>query len=365
MQVSLHRAQLTYGKGLLLHTAASGPVRALDALYLRIVGNGIEAVGETRLNVAYLNGLAADQLIREALDLLTEFDLAAAIDAGTVAVPLAAASAPLRMMVDIALHDWAAKRRAVPLASLLARGPAAEPVRSQTNQTLFISDEATFLGRAEAYVARGFRDLKVRIGAGNFADDLKRLRLLRTRFGDAVDLAADANGAWELEQARANLAELAPLDLLYVEQPVAPGPLEPIARLAEGSPVPIMLDESLGSVDDAAALACSGHPLMAHLKLIKLGGLAPTLSAARVLSAAGIPVMIGQMNEGGVATAAALHLAAAIRPRFAELYGADGLADDPAAGLVYEDGRVEVPAGPGLGISFDAQQTQTLWEDMR
>ena len=176
-------------------------------------GTASRRSGKRGLNVAYLNGLAADQLIRKALDLLTEFDLAAAIDAGTVAVPLAAASAPLRMMVDIALHDWAAKRRAVPLASLLARGPAAEPVRSQTNQTLFISDEATFLGRAEAYVARGFRDLKVRIGAGNFADDLKRLRLLRTRFGDAVDLAADANGAWELEQARANLAELAPLDL--------------------------------------------------------------------------------------------------------------------------------------------------------
>jgi L-alanine-DL-glutamate epimerase-like enolase superfamily enzyme len=110
-------------------------------------------------------------------------------------------------------------------------------------------------------------------------------------------------------------------------------------------------------------LAGGGHRLMAHLKLVKLGGLAPASRAVRALAAAGVPCMIGQMNEGGLATAAALHLCVATQPRFAELYGADGLSNDPAPGLVYADGLVSAPALPGLGLSFARERTETLWEN--
>jgi len=239
----------------------------------------------------------------------------------------------------------------------------AEAISHPTNQTLSISDDATVLSRAETYVARGFRDLKVRVGAGDFADDLRRLRLLRDRFGDDVKLAADANGGWSLEDAPRRLGDLEPFRLAYLEQPVAPRGFDDLARLAEDSPVPIMLDESVSDARSIADLCAGGHRLMAHLKLVKLGGLGPTIDAAHRLRDAGVPIMIGQMNEGGLATAAALHACAAVGPRFAELYGADGLENDPTQGLVYRDGTVAAPARPGLGLGFMADHTQTLWED--
>jgi len=62
------------------------------------------------------------------------------------------------------------------------------------------------------------------------------------------------------------------------------------------------------------------------------------MAAARRLTDAGIPFMIGQMNEGAAATAAALHVACATSPAFAELYGADGLIDDPVSGVSYTAG---------------------------
>jgi L-alanine-DL-glutamate epimerase-like enolase superfamily enzyme len=366
MHLSLHRQTLTYGGGLTLHTAASGKVAGLDTLYLRLVdGDGIEAVGEVRVNIAYLSGMPADTVVSEALDLVPRLDLTGdpAVLLADPPGKLAAASAPVRMLVDMALHDRAAKLRSLTLAAFLGGDGHGGPVSHATNQTLFVSDEASFMRQAEAYVARSFRDLKVRIGAGDFAADLRRVRLLRDRFGQEVTLAADANGAWSLEAAHGHLDALAPFGLAYVEQPVAPAPFETLARLAEQSPLPIMLDESVKGEDDIAALAAGGHRLMAHLKLVKLGGLAPAHRAARALSAAGVPFMIGQMNEGGLATAAALHLSAAVRPRFAELYGADGIEDDPATGLQYRNGSVTAPPAFGLGLHFARERTRTLWEN--
>ena len=148
---------------------------------------------------------------------------------------------------------------------------------------------------------------------------------MREQFGDQVKIAADANGRWSESEALANLRALAAVRLAYVEQPVAPGDWSVIDRLAAQSPVPMMLDESVATSDDIARICGYGGRVYAHLKLVKLGGIAPTMRAARELSDADVPFMIGQMNEGAAATAAALHVACATSPAFAELYGADGL----------------------------------------
>lgn len=366
MRLSLHRAMLHYGPGLVLHTASSGRIDGLDTLYLRVRdADGIEAAGEVRINIAYLNGLAAETVAGEAVSVLRGLEIGDDPLAFLACAPaaLSAASAPVRMLIDLALHDLAGKRAGLPLCSLLGETASDAPIAHPTNQTLFLSDDETLQRQAEAYVARGFRDLKLRIGSADFARDLARLRGLRKRFGNEVKLAADANGAWSPEEAPARLEALAGLELSYVEQPIAPSRFEIMAALAEASPVPIMLDESVAGEADVARLARGGHRLMAHLKLVKLGGLGPTLRAARALTEGGVPFMIGQMNEGGLATAAALHLSASSRPAFAELYGADGLIDDPAPGLVYADGRVSVEALPGLGLGFSPAFTTTLWEN--
>ncbi|MCJ8145039.1 mandelate racemase/muconate lactonizing enzyme family protein [Ancylobacter sp. A5.8] len=363
MRVSLHRALLTYGGGLVLHTASSGRIAGLDTLYLRLETGTVVAVGEVRLNIAYLNGLEAEAVLAEAVDVVGRIDFAIGA-ASLLTLPPAAfseASAPVRTLIDGALHDLAARQAGIPLATLLG-APEGEPIARATNQTLFISSDETFLERASAYVARGFRDLKVRIGAGDIEDDLRRIALLRARFGDRLKLAADANGAWTLEAALEHLGALARYGLAYVEQPIAPGDWDALDRLARATPIPVMLDESVKGLDDVRRIVRADNGLMAHLKLVKLGGLAPTLQAARLLGEAHVPFMIGQMNEGGLATSAALHLSVATRPRFAELYGADGLVDDPASGLVYGEGTVRAPQAPGSGLRFDASRTHLIRE---
>ena len=90
--------------------------------------------------------------------------------------------APVRMLIDGALHDLAARDAGMPLAAWIG-GDAAERVISQTNQTLFWSSDESFLTQAEAYVDRGFRDLKVRVAVEEISEDMRRIAALRERFG--------------------------------------------------------------------------------------------------------------------------------------------------------------------------------------
>lgn len=363
MRISLYRAELGYGGGLVLHTASSGSVPRLDELYLRLADRHAEGLGEVRINIAYLNGLTAESVIADAVSAIERADwtrdpgdLLAHMEAWT-----AGSTAPVRALIDASLHDYLGRRENRPVAALLG-APEGARVEADTNQTLFVSSDADFRDRAEGYVARGFRDLKVRIGAGDVADDLARLGWLRGRFGDGVKLAADVNGRWTEAQARDRIARLLPFGLAYLEQPLPAGEEEASGRLAAECGLPIMLDESVASAADVDRVVAAGGRLWAHLKLVKLGGIAATMAAAGRLKAAGVPVMIGQMNEGAGATAAALHAACAAAPAFAELYGADGLLADPVSGLAYRAGTVASTGSAGLGISFDAAKARLIRE---
>ncbi len=363
MKAALHRASLHYGGGLVLHTAASGSVSALDALYLHLACGDAWGIGETRLNIAYLNGLDAAAVIADAEAALAAVDWHR--DARTLldgsAGWLAGRLAPVRMLVDGALRDLLARQHGASVAAQFGQPLGAEGAAWPTNQTLFWSSDAALLARAAGYVARGFTELKLRIGVGSFDDDLRRIDLLREHFGDTIALSADANGQWDPADCPARFAALASRGLDYLEQPIAPGDWDRLRRVAESSPLTLMLDESLKSPADVDALCVlADYPLAAHLKLVKLGGIAATVAAARRLAAAGVPLMIGQMNEGAAATAAALQVCAVVRPQWAELYGADGLVDDPASGLTYSGGAVRAASPTGLGVAFNAAATDLV-----
>jgi L-Ala-D/L-Glu epimerase len=360
LRASLYSADLHYGGNLVLHTASSGSIPHLSELYLRLDDGAAVGIGEVRVNIAYLSGYAPETVTKAAATALGAIDWMRdpAEMLATMSEWSARLIAPVRTLIDCALHDLVARRAGLSVAASL--GGSAKAIVWPTNQTLFISSEETFLAQAQAYVERGFRDLKVRVAAGYFSEDLHRIAALREKFGDQIKIAADANGRWTEREALDNLKALEPFGVAYVEQPVAPGDWSVIDRLAAQSPVPVMLDESVTGSGDIARICGYGGKVYAHLKLVKLGGIAPTMQAARQLTQSKVPFMIGQMNEGAAATAATLHVACATSPAFAELYGADGLIDDPVSGISYDAGTVRGNDAPGLGVTFNPATTHSI-----
>ncbi len=370
-RVTLQRLSLHYVGGLVLHTASSGAVPVLSELRLAVEQAGrLVAIGASRTNIAYLSGLAPEAVETEALNAVGRLDwsLPFASLHQQLDQKLAGLSAPARMLLEMTLADGAARVARLPLWQWL-RDPSTSPSDaptppSDTNQSLFREDDAATMARAKSYAARGFTQIKLRVGFGDFASDLARFRRLRDALGSGARLSVDANGQWREPDALNHLRALAALGAESVEQPLPGDDWDGLTRLAAASPVPVMLDESLGSMAAVERMVAQRAAPLAHLKLAKLGGLDRLMLAGRQLGAAGIGVMVGQMNEGVVSTLAAAHAALALEAPLRELYGADGLANDPARPApAYEDGLLHLPQGPGLGLTEAmANDAVQLWQ---
>ncbi len=361
VRLRLAAAKLPYEPGMRLHTALSGAIDALHEVYLFVEEeDGARGVGEVRANATYVSGIAEDALPGAIRALAEDLDWSGGAEAALDGLATVEGHpAVARAAVEAALLDLCARRDGVSVAAHL--GGAFDPCLA-TNQCLFWSDDdATFLGHAERYVAEGFRDLKVRIAVAGPERDLARLALLRDRFGDAIKIAVDANGAWDADAALDFLSRAEPFGLSYIEQPTHEGDWAAFARVGREGPVPPMLDEGLKTAADVDRLAALGPPFLGHLKLSKAGGARPVAAAAKRLADAGVGVMVGQMNEGALATALTIHCAMAAQPLHRELYGCYGLASDPAGGVQYRDGKACVPEGPGLAIEVDEDALQPLW----
>jgi L-fuconate dehydratase len=94
------------------------------------------------------------------------------------------------------------------------------PAYTTTPGWLGYSDEKLVRLAKEA-VADGFPLIKLKVGA-NLGDDLRRLRLARETVGPQVRIAVDANQAWGVHQAIGWMAELAPYQPYWIEEPTSP-----------------------------------------------------------------------------------------------------------------------------------------------
>ncbi|MBI4168300.1 MAG: dipeptide epimerase [Acidobacteria bacterium] len=302
-----------------------------------------------------VTGETPDRCLRALRDrlvpILRESDAA---DPAAVAARAAAAApeAPAaRAAVEMALLDLAGIRANAPLVRILGmrRG------RLPTSITIGIAGPEETLAKARSSVASGYRFLKVKVG-DDWEIDSRRVRLLRESLDPGVVLRADGNQGYTAEDARRFLAALRPGDLDLLEEPTATADLATLRPLAEARGIPLMADESIRTVDEAARIIEARAVHLVNLKLMKSGGIAASGAIARLAEGAGMRAMIGCMDESRIGIAAALHCALAL-PAVdrADLDGHLDLADDVARyGVRIERGYVLPALGrPGLGVSVD------------
>jgi L-Ala-D/L-Glu epimerase len=236
---------------------------------------------------------------------------------------------------DQAVLDLGARRAGVPLWRLLADDA---PTRVPVNQL-------------EGEGGPGVRCIKLKVG-GDVRADLRRVEALRRRAGGAVALRVDANGAWTLAQALEALPALEALGVELLEQPVAAGAIRELASLRGRTRVAIAADEAVGDLAQARRLIEASAADVFVLKPMRLGGLVPAAAIAAEARAAGVEVVVTTVLEGAIGRAGAVHLAAAVGSRRLAHGLATGslLAEDVGVGLEPEDGWIEVPQVPGLGV---------------
>jgi len=164
----------------------------------------------------------------------------------------------------------------------------------------------------------------------------------------------DTNCPWSVEEALVIDAALDGLGLHWFEEPVwPPENYAGLAAIRATGRHRIAAGENAGSLFDFVAMHHAGAIDIAQPDVAKTGGVTELLKIARFCEAHGLTYSphCALFGPGQVAT---IHLTAAeVRPPLFERLYLDFEAELYGDAAVVRDGRLRVPAGPGLGVDPD------------
>jgi O-succinylbenzoate synthase len=206
----------------------------------------------------------------------------------------------------------------------------------------------------EGYLQKGYQRVKLKIMPGRDEADV---RAVRQAFPD-LQLQVDANSAYNLDSAQ-TLQPLDEMDLLMIEQPLAEDDLWDHRQLQRTFSTPICLDESIGSDRHARQALEMEACRVINIKAGRVGGISQGLAIHNLCYQSGVPVWCGGMLETGVGRAA--NLALASLPGFVfpgDISATDRYYAEDITNEIFElnpGSSIDVPKGPGLGISIDTQ----------
>ncbi|MGH2949695.1 MAG: mandelate racemase/muconate lactonizing enzyme family protein [Solirubrobacteraceae bacterium] len=256
---------------------------------------------------------------------------------------------------DLALWDLAGTAAGVPVAELLGgRVRERVPVYASGVGPTGVAE------LVERCARRGFGAVKLRLGFGRELDEAN-VRAAREA-GPGIELLADANQAWTLEEALAIAPVLRECAVRWVEEPVVGDDPAELAAFHRRTGLAVATGENL--YGRAAFEPYLARPEIAVLQpdVSKAGGLTEALAVCRRAGTAGRAVA-PHLYGGAVAYAATLQLAASSPAVRIVEYDVranplrDGLMIDPPRVV---DGHVTIPAGPGLGVTLDAAALEDL-----
>ncbi|MCF2240861.1 mandelate racemase/muconate lactonizing enzyme family protein, partial [Halobacterium salinarum] len=272
--------------------------------------------------------------------------------------------------IEVALHDLAGKVLGVPAYQLLG-GKYRDEVRVYCDcHTAAEADPEACADEAERVVDDlGYDALKFDLDVPSGLEKDRANRHLRPgeirhkadivaavteRVRDRADVAFDCHWTFSGGSAKRLASELEAYDVWWLEDPVPPENLDVQASVTESTATPIAVGENRYRVTEARRLIENQAVDIVAPDLPKVGGMRETRKIADVANQYYVPVAMHNVASP-VATMASAHVGAAIPNALAVEYHSYELGwwSDLVAEDVIEDGSIEVPERPGLGITLD------------
>lgn len=251
----------------------------------------------------------------------------------------------LHQAIDLALHDHHARQANQPLWQLWKLNWQAVPP-----STFTIGLDSVDVMVDKVRQAARFPWLKIKLGG---QEDMQVLEAIRQE--TQKPLLIDANEGWTLEQAQEYWPQLEMLGVRMLEQPLPREDLEGYRSLRESNPtaIPLFADEGVQGPEDVERWA--GVVDGINIKLAKCGGLLAARQMIQQAQRHGLRLMLGCMVESSLGVSAAAHLAPLVE--FADLDGAELIANDPFEGLALPQGQIILPDRPGIGAALRSNTT--------
>jgi len=332
------------------------------AILATVRSEGVEGYGESVMEVLplYREETVAGALALLRAALVPSLLAAGAVDPRTVVDGWARwrGNPMAKATLELAVWDCHARRAGRPLRELLGGERSEIPVGASIGMAP-LTETVANVGR---HVAQGYRRVKLKIEPGW---DLEVLRAVRAEHPE-IELTVDANSAYTLDDVGV-LRQLDDLALHYVEQPLHWDDLHDHARLATMIRTPICLDESLTSPARVRAALDIGACAVVNVKVGRVGGVVAVRRIHDLCVERGVPMWCGGMLELGIGRAHNIHLAT--MPGFtfpgdtasaSRTYARD-VVEQPLEAV---DGIMQVPRGPGIGVTLDRPFLDSVTESV-
>lgn len=271
--------------------------------------------------------------------------------------------------IDIALWDIKGKHFDVPVSTLLGGRfrDAVEAYATGGFRPVGINHAEAVAAELKGYVEEGFKAFKIKIGFGHDGD-LTTIAAARDAIGADRRLMIDANHGYDAIEAVAVGRAASEYGVDWFEEPVLPEQPTIYARVRQNQPIAVAGGETwhgrhgmrqaldVGAVDILQPDVCGSGGFTEMRRIIDMAG----IDGVRVM-----PHVWGS----GIALAASLHVLATVAPdpprptARAPMLEFDRT-DNPCRQAVlttpieHDQGIVNIPDGPGLGIQVNREALQ-------
>ncbi len=238
--------------------------------------------------------------------------------------------------IDIALHDLIGKIVNQPWYKLYGLNKEKTPLSSFTIGIDNVNIVEQKVKEAEEHLI-----LKIKLGTENDMEIVEAVRNVTDK-----PITIDANQGWkDREKALEMIDWLNEKNVLFVEQPMPKEQLEDIGWLKKRSPLPLIADESVRSLDDILRIRDSFDGI--NVKIMKCGGLRKAYRMILLAKALNLKILLGCMTETSCGISAASQLSPLVD--WADLDGALLIKNDCFEGTKVEKSKILISNLPGIG----------------
>ena len=252
----------------------------------------------------------------------------------------------IKSALDMACWDLAARSADMPLVTLLG---GADSETAELYKVVTHAPVETMAATAARIVAEGFGRLQVKVG-GNVRDDIDRVHAVAAAVPKGTVIFCDANAGWTPFQALQFVDATRDIDYVF-EQPCTS--LDENAAVRRSLGKPMVLDESVASLEDVLAIHRRGLADGLTLKISRLGGITRTRLIRDMAVDLGFMITVEDTGGAEIDTAAMAHLSLST-PEERRLHAIafhEWVTVRTASNAPPVTGsRMGVPDGPGLGI---------------
>ncbi len=206
--------------------------------------------------------------------------------------------------IDIALWDLKARVLGKPLCQVL--GGTIGSVKAYVGSVPFLPTPEESGERALAFAAEGYTGIKLKVGRGG-AIDAAHVARLRSVLDDDVAIMLDANAAYGIDEAIAVAIAVAPFDVAWFEEPIAPDDPHALAQVRAASPVKIAAGENEFDISQFRRFVEAGALDIVQPNIARAGGVSGLMAIDALCAEHGL-TMAPHGVGSAIGLAAALHV---------------------------------------------------------